>query len=144
MRPHTGRQLAATTAAVVIASMSAHSIPAHAADASAQAASTSVEQRLQRLEAEQAAMQQQLQQRDARIQELERQLKVQQGAPSTPAAAPSPSQVAVGSAVPPPPVQAVASAAETGRSFEIYGFAETDVIYDFGRMNPDWDDAFRP
>ena len=39
---------------------------------------------------------------------------------------------------------APAAAEETGRSFEIYGFAQADAIYDFGRMNPDWDDAFRP
>ena len=39
---------------------------------------------------------------------------------------------------------APALAEETGRSFEIYGFAQADAIYDFGRMNPDWDDAFRP
>ena len=37
-----------------------------------------------------------------------------------------------------------AQAAETERSFEIYGFAEADAIYDFGRMNPNWDDAYRP
>ncbi|MFO1407480.1 MAG: DcaP family trimeric outer membrane transporter [Steroidobacteraceae bacterium] len=42
-------------------------------------------------------------------------------------------------------LSAVASRAEdAGRSFEIYGFAQADGIYDFGRMNPDWDDAFRP
>ena len=41
-------------------------------------------------------------------------------------------------------VSAPALAEETGRSFEIYGFAQADAIYDFGRMNPDWDDAFRP
>jgi hypothetical protein len=35
-------------------------------------------------------------------------------------------------------------AADTDKSFEIYGFAEADAIYDFGRMNPDWQDAFRP
>jgi hypothetical protein len=35
-------------------------------------------------------------------------------------------------------------AAEAERSFEIYGFAEADAIYDFGRMDPDWDDAYRP
>lgn len=37
-----------------------------------------------------------------------------------------------------------ALAAEGDKSFEIYGFAQADGIYDFGRMNPDWDDAFRP
>ena len=37
-----------------------------------------------------------------------------------------------------------ASAEDANRSFEIYGFAQADAIYDFGRMNPDWDDAFRP
>lgn len=29
-------------------------------------------------------------------------------------------------------------------SFEIYGFAQADFIHDFGRLDPDWDDAFRP
>ena len=39
---------------------------------------------------------------------------------------------------------ATAVAEDAGRSFEIYGFAQADAIYDFGRMNPNWDDAFRP
>jgi hypothetical protein len=40
---------------------------------------------------------------------------------------------------------APAVAEETGRSFEIYGFAQADFIQDFdGRLDPDWDDAFRP
>ena len=39
---------------------------------------------------------------------------------------------------------ATARADESGPSFEIYGFAQADAIYDFGRLNPDWDDAFRP
>jgi hypothetical protein len=39
---------------------------------------------------------------------------------------------------------ATSQAADTEKSFEIYGFAQADAIYDFGRMNPDWDDAFRP
>ena len=30
------------------------------------------------------------------------------------------------------------------KSFDIYGFAQADAIYDFQRMDPDWDDAFRP
>jgi len=38
-----------------------------------------------------------------------------------------------------------ALAADSGRSFEIYGFAEADYIQDFtGRLDPNWDDAFRP
>jgi hypothetical protein len=39
---------------------------------------------------------------------------------------------------------AAAQAADTDKVFEIYGFAEADAIYDTGRMDPDWDDAFRP
>ena len=40
---------------------------------------------------------------------------------------------------------APAVAEESGRSFEIYGFAQADFIQDFdGRLDPDWDDAFRP
>ena len=38
-----------------------------------------------------------------------------------------------------------ALAADAGRSFEIYGFAEADYIQDFnGRISSDWQDAFRP
>jgi hypothetical protein len=60
--------------------------------ASAQGTSTSIEDRLQRLEAEQAAMKQQLAERDAVIQELKRELAVQGGAavqPPASAAAPA-------------------------------------------------------
>ena len=40
---------------------------------------------------------------------------------------------------------AAASAADTGRTFEIYGFAQADYIQDItGRLDPSWDDAFRP
>jgi hypothetical protein len=40
---------------------------------------------------------------------------------------------------------APAVAQDTGRSFEIYGFAMADYIQDIGgRLDPDWDDAFRP
>ena len=36
-------------------------------------------------------------------------------------------------------------AAESDHSFEIYGFAQADFIQDFGgRLDPSWDDAFRP
>ena len=39
------------------------------------------------------------------------------------------------------PVQAE----DTGRSFSIYGFAQADYIQDLDvRLDPDWDDAFRP
>ena len=34
--------------------------------------------------------------------------------------------------------------ADDGQSFQIYGFAQVDLIHDFGRLDPDWDDAFRP
>jgi hypothetical protein len=35
--------------------------------------------------------------------------------------------------------------ADNGRTFEIYGFAQADFIQDIGgRLDPDWDDAFRP
>ena len=40
---------------------------------------------------------------------------------------------------------APALAEDAGRDFEIYGFAQADFIQDFdGRLDPDWDDAFRP
>ena len=37
-----------------------------------------------------------------------------------------------------------ARAAEPASSFEIYGFAQADYIQDTKRVNPDWQDAFRP
>jgi len=38
-----------------------------------------------------------------------------------------------------------ARADDTDRSFDIYGFAQADYIQDItGRLDPDWDDAFRP
>jgi hypothetical protein len=38
-----------------------------------------------------------------------------------------------------------AVAEDSGRSFEFYGFAQADYIQDFGgRLDPNWDDAFRP
>ena len=37
-----------------------------------------------------------------------------------------------------------AHAEDTGKSFEIYGFAMLDAIQDTKRVNPDWMDAFRP
>ena len=38
-----------------------------------------------------------------------------------------------------------AVAEDSGRSFEFYGFAQADYIQDIGgRLDPDWDDAFRP
>ena len=40
---------------------------------------------------------------------------------------------------------ATAIAADADHSFEIYGFAQADYIQDFGgRLDPSWDDAFRP
>src|SRR5512145_3017449 len=39
---------------------------------------------------------------------------------------------------------AAARAEDTGRTFEIYGFAQADYIQDItGRLDPNWDDAFR-
>jgi hypothetical protein len=39
----------------------------------------------------------------------------------------------------------VAQAADGDRSFDIYGFAQADFIQDLsGRLDPSWDDAFRP
>lgn len=37
-----------------------------------------------------------------------------------------------------------AHAAEDGKSFEIYGFAQADFVQDFKRVNPNWDDTLRP
>jgi DcaP outer membrane protein len=42
------------------------------------------------------------------------------------------------------PVPGVEMEAAAGPSLEIYGFIMADAIHDFQRMDPDWDDAFRP
>ncbi|MGI9290808.1 MAG: DcaP family trimeric outer membrane transporter [Gammaproteobacteria bacterium] len=36
------------------------------------------------------------------------------------------------------------SAQEEQGSFEVYGFAQVDAIYDFNRVDPDWNDGSRP
>ena len=73
--------------------------------ASAQGTNPSIEQRLQQLEAEQAAMKQQLAERDAQIEELRRELQAQQAqagaVPATAAAAPEQAPAAAGSAAAP-------------------------------------------
>lgn len=38
----------------------------------------------------------------------------------------------------------LAQAADGEKSFEVYGFAQLDFTQDFGRVNPDWEDALRP
>lgn len=71
------------------------------------------------------------------------------GAPAaTPAAAPAP---AVAAAEPPPaPVVAPGAAPDPGvpiaeaARVEVYGQAMVDAIYDFKRMNPDWQATMRP
>ena len=37
-----------------------------------------------------------------------------------------------------------ARAAETSRSFEVYGIAQADAIVDSKRVDPLWEDTFRP
>jgi hypothetical protein len=37
-----------------------------------------------------------------------------------------------------------AQAADGDKSFEVYGFAMLDYTQDFGRVDPDWEDALRP
>ena len=41
-------------------------------------------------------------------------------------------------------VASPAVAADGGKSFEIYGFAQLDYIQDFGRVHPNWNDTLRP
>src|SRR5689334_7613262 len=38
----------------------------------------------------------------------------------------------------------VQAAGAPALSFQIYGFAQADLNYDVNRMDPSWDDAFRP
>ena len=78
--------------------------------ASAQGVSASVEQRLQQLEAEQAAMKQQLAERDAVIQELKREMAAQGGTTAPAAAITTPSDAPMASVVPSPAAGPVSEA----------------------------------
>ena len=42
------------------------------------------------------------------------------------------------------PTPGIEVEAEAGPRLEMYGFVMVDAIHDFQRMDPDWDDAFRP
>ena len=42
------------------------------------------------------------------------------------------------------PTPGIEVEAEAGPSLEMYGFVMVDAIHDFQRIDPDWDDAFRP
>ena len=105
--------------------------------ACAQGSSPSIAERLQKLEAEQAAMKQQLAERDAIIQELKRELQTQGGAPAQ-AAVPPAAPVTPGPAEPEQVAGAVdRPALETeGKPADIRGFmpkVETWGVYDPGR-----------
>jgi hypothetical protein len=100
--------------------------------ASAQSTSTTIEERLQRLEAEQSAMKQQLAERDAVIQELKRELQAQGGAapatlPAATAAAGQASQGSVESTAPPAQAGDVAARSTTPPQVETWG------VYDPGK-----------
>ena len=96
--------------------------------ASAQGTSTSIEERLQRLEAEQSAMKQQLAERDAMIKELKQELEVQSGRAASNAAGVPP----VAPAVPPAaPAESVATA-ETVRERQL----PTERIDTWGFLDP--------
>jgi hypothetical protein len=103
--------------------------------ACAQGSTLTIEQRLQQLEAEQAAMKQQLAERDAVIQELKRELQAQgvapvaaaAPAPAVPAAPGQPAQVADASARPP-----AAEGDEEGRG-PFVPEVETWGVYDPGK-----------
>lgn len=100
--------------------------------ASAQGTPTSVEERLQRLEAEQSAMKQQLAERDAMIQELKRELQAQGAAaqvtaPAESAAADQAAQISVASTAPPAAEGNAAGKSTTAPQVETWG------VYDPGK-----------
>jgi hypothetical protein len=97
---------------------------------------------------------------ESRVRALEQQ---QSGRPAAPAAAPAapaaaPAPAASGTepsrAAPPAPAPAADAvrapntvaepSAGKGARLEVYGFAQADVIYDTGQMDPSWGAAFRP
>jgi len=100
--------------------------------ACAQGSTLTIEQRLQQLEAEQAAMKQQLAERDAVIQELRRELQAQGGAaqvagPAGPAAPSQPAQVADASPRPRAPEGDAEARTPTAPGVETWG------VYDPGK-----------
>jgi hypothetical protein len=89
-----------------------------------------------------------IQQLEQRVQTLEsQQAKPAAAAPAPAAAAPAPAAAAVPAAG---PVVAPNQVPETGVAdagkarLEIYGFAQADFIYDFNRVDPDWNATLRP
>lgn len=90
-----------------------------------------------RLEAELNELQQMRREFDARISRLEAELRGTSAAP--PAGAPVPAadpSISTAAAKP--------AKAPSGDSLELYGFAQADFIQDFDRVDPQWEDAFRP
>jgi hypothetical protein len=77
--------------------------------------------------------------RRAQIDALQRRLDAAAGIPPAP---PPPAQVV--EEVPPAQQPEAKPAAAGGPEFEIYGFAQTDYIQDFKRVDPAWADALRP
>jgi uncharacterized coiled-coil protein SlyX len=93
------------------------------------------------LKQQQAVMQQQQQMMETMNAELQR-LKTNTQASTT-------QQVAPGAAVTTPPAATAPTTASTGTSgarklsMAVYGFAQTDAIYDFKRVDPNWEDTLR-
>jgi len=103
-------------------------------------------QRINALEAQlkqqQAAMEQQQRMLEAMSAELQR-LKAANDAPAAPAPA-VPTAEVFGSEPAPTTATASKAAKETpGLSANVYGFAMADAIYDFKRVDPDWEDTLR-
>jgi len=88
------------------------------------------------LEQQRTVMQQQQQMLEQMSAELKR-LKAGE-ASVTPAA-----ETVAAQPVPPPPSAASGTGGESGLSVSVYGFAQADAIYDFKRVDPDWEDTLR-
>ena len=91
---------------------------------------------------------------DRRIRALEQQLGAEQaaataGTPAATSGTPATARtqpVATASTEPGPSDEAATyvDTVETGKSLEVYGFAQLDYIQDFKRVNPDWSATLRP
>lgn len=99
------------------------------------------------LKAQLEAAKQLIEQLERRVQALEtEQARAAAAPPPAPAAAPPPTAAApAGGVVVAPNQVPEGGVADAGKArLEVYGFAQADFIYDFNRVDPDWNATLRP
>ncbi len=103
------------------------------------------DERIEKLERMIEAQQRQLESMSRELQQLKAQPAgqgVSAGTASTPPAAGTDEQLVVGAEPTPTPL-AVGKSGASDLSVNVYGFAMADMIYDFNRVDPNWNDTLR-